>query len=139
MSDVKPVAIKAVAFWASLKETNKLSGKYQLDLSQLSDQAVELLQSMGLKVHDKGDERGKYITAKSQSPIRCYDTDGDEIHEVVGNGSKLKCVVGYYDWVSPMGKKGRSINLAKMIVTDLVVYDKSGGGDSGGYAALEAV
>jgi hypothetical protein len=139
MSDVKPVAIKAVAFWASLKETNKLSGKYQLDLSQLSDQAVELLQSMGIKVHDKGDERGKFVTAKSKNPIRCYDTDGDEIYEAVGNGSKLKCVVGYYDWTGPTGKKGRSVNLAKMIVTDLVVFDKSGGGDSGGYAAMEAV
>jgi hypothetical protein len=137
MSDVKPVAIKATAFWASLKETNKLSGKYQIDLSQLSDQAVDLLQSMGMKVNDKGDERGKFITAKSKNPIRAYDTDGDEIHESVGNGSKLKCVVGYYDWVSPTGKKGRSVNLAKMVVTDLVVFE--GGGSGGGYDLAEAV
>ena len=58
MSDVKPVAIKATAFWACLKDANKLSGKYQIDLGQLSPQAVELLQSMGIKVNDKGDDRG---------------------------------------------------------------------------------
>lgn len=137
MSDVKPVVIKATAFWACLKETNKLSGKYQVDLGQLSSQAVELLQSMGIKVNDKGDERGKFITTKSQSPIKAYDTDGDEMHEAIGNGSKLKCVIGYYDWVSPMGKKGRSPNLAKMVVTDLVVFEKNSGG--GTYDMAEAV
>lgn len=138
MSDVKPVAIKATAFWASLKETNKLSGKYQVDLGQLSDQAVELLQSMGIKVKDKGDDRGKFITAKSQSPIKAYDTDGDELHEAVGNGSKLKALVGYYDWVSPMGKKGRSPSLTKMVVTDLVVFEKDNSG-GGNYDMAEAV
>ena len=138
MSDVKPVAIKATAFWACLKDANKLSGKYQVDLGQLSPQAVELLQSMGIKVNDKGDDRGKYITTKSNSPIRAYDTDGDEIHEAVGNGSKLKAVIGYYDWTSPMGKKGRSANLAKMVVTDLVVFEKDTGG-GGNYDMAEAV
>jgi hypothetical protein len=56
----------------------------------------------------------------------------------VGNGSKLKAVIGYYDWTSPMGKKGRSANLAKMVVTDLVVFEKDNGG-GGNYDMAEAV
>lgn len=137
MSDAKPVVINATSFWASLKETNKLSGKYQVDLGNLSTQAVELLQSMGIKVNDKGDDRGKFITTKSNNPIRCYDTDGNELQQIVGNGSKLKCVIGYYDWTGPTGKKGRSASLTKMVVTDLVAYES--GSSGGGYDLAEAV
>jgi hypothetical protein len=80
---------------------------------------------MGLNVRNKPGQ-GDFITAKSSHPIRIYDTDGAEIKGIlVGNGSKAKAVVSYYDWKSPAGQAGRSPTLLKLVVTDLIPY---GGG-----------
>lgn len=126
---IKPVAIQSTVYWANLTSKNELSGKYQADLSQLSDAAAEALESNGITVRDKGDERGRFITVKSNNPIKAYNTSGDEIGELVGNESKCKAVIGAYDW-SFQGRKGRSASLLKMVVTDLNVYDPAAGGAS---------
>ena len=47
MSETKPIVLNATAFWANLQSMNELSGKYQVDLGQLSDAAVEALESQG--------------------------------------------------------------------------------------------
>ena len=68
--------------------------------------------------------QGDFITAKSNNPIRAYDTDGNEIKGIlIGNGSKAKAVIGYYDWKSPAGQAGRSPSLMKLVVTDLIAYN----------------
>lgn len=122
MSEAKPVTIAADMMWSSLNEPNRMSGKYQVDLANLSKAATEALEMMGLNVRQK-DGQGNFITAKSQHPIRIYDTDGDEIKGIlVGNGSKAKAVVSYYDWKSPAGQAGRSPTLLKLVVTDLIPY-----------------
>lgn len=135
MTDMKPFVVKAVAYWACLKDTNKLSGKYQIDLSGLSPEASDLLKQRGMKTRNKDDDRGNFITAKSQSPIRAYDTDGNEIHGAIGNGSQLKVVLGHYDWTSPSGAKGRSPSIMKLVVTDLIEYI----GEEADYDLTEAV
>jgi len=125
MSEAKPVTITADMMWSSLTEVNRMSGKYQVDLANLSKAAVEALEMMGLNVRNKPGQ-GDFITAKSNHPIRIYDTDGDEIKGIlVGNGSKAKAVVGYYDWKSPAGQAGRSPSLLKLVVTDLIPYGGS--------------
>jgi hypothetical protein len=127
MSEAKPVTINADMMWSSLTEVNRMSGKYQVDLANLSKAAVEALEMMGLNVRRK-DGQGDFITAKSSHPIRIYDTDGAEIKGIlVGNGSKAKAVVSYYDWKSPAGQAGRSPTLLKLVVTDLIPY--GGGAD----------
>ena len=127
MSEAKPVTINAEMMWSSLNEPNRMSGKYQVDLSNLSKAAVEALEMMGLTVRRK-DGQGDFITAKSSHPIRIYDTDGDEIKGIlVGNGSKAKAVVSFYDWRSPAGQAGRSPTLLKLVVTDLIPYGGNGG------------
>jgi hypothetical protein len=136
MTDMKPFVINAVAYWASLKDTNRMSGKYQIDLSGLSPEAVELLKSRGMKPRNKDDDRGSFITAKSNSPIRYYDTDGNEMSAAVGNGSKVKVVLGHYDWTSPNGAKGRSPSILKLVVTDLIEYVSETSSD---YDLAEAV
>jgi hypothetical protein len=42
------VKIKADVMWAYLVKPNDMSGKYQVDLCNLSDKAVEALESMGI-------------------------------------------------------------------------------------------
>lgn len=129
MTDSKPVVINAQAFWANLQTMNELSGKYQVDLGQLSDAAVEALESQGISVRNKDDERGNFITVKSRNAIKAYDTHGEEVGALVGNGSGVKAVIGYYDWTF-QSKKGRSPSLLKMVVTDLAVYNPEGNAPS---------
>lgn len=122
------IKIKADVYWAQLNKINEMSGKYQVNLCNLSDAAVEALEAMGLSVlvgEDKKAEMGRYITCKSNNPIRAYDTDGDELSELVGNGSKAKAVVGAYEW-KYKNKKGMSASLKKLVITDLVEYASDG-------------
>jgi hypothetical protein len=127
MSNANTV-VKGTAYWAQLEQVNQYSGKYQVDISNLSAPAVEALQERGISVKNKGDERGFFITCKSKYPIAANDTAGQSLEGVkIGNGSGITAVVNSYEWTSPQGKKGVSPNLKKLVVTDLVVYDKDGG------------
>ena len=119
----KPVTVMTTFMWPFLQEVNKMSGKYQVDLTQLSSAAVEALEMKGLTVLNKPD-KGDFLTVKSSHPIRVYDTDGKEITGIqVGNGTKAKVALGTYDWKSPAGKAGTSGTLIKAIVTELVAYE----------------
>ena len=60
-------------FWASLSEKNQMSGKYQVDLCQLSPDQVSTLEDIGVNVRTKGDDKGYFVTAKSANfPIAAY-------------------------------------------------------------------
>jgi hypothetical protein len=94
----------------------------------LSDKAVTALEDMGISVQENAEkkpEQGKYITCKSQRPIKVFDDDGLEIDEDVGNGSKAVCMIGSYPWTYK-NKKGISASLAKLVITDLVAYATGG-------------
>jgi hypothetical protein len=129
MSDKpKPITVSTTLYWANLSTKNTMSGKYQVDLGNLSEVAVEALQQRGIDAKTKPFQEGKpemgqFITCKSKNPIRAYNTAGDEISDLVGNGSTANVSVGYYDWKSPQGKPGRSGSVMKLIVTDLEVYE----------------
>ena len=116
----KSIKIKCEVFWAQLDKMNDMSGKYQVNLGKLSDKAVEALEGLGLSVNEKED-MGKFIVCKSNSPMRAYDTDNDQIAEKIGNGSKAKAIVKPYDWTYK-NKKGKSPSLVKLVITDLVEY-----------------
>lgn len=127
MSD--KLKIKANVYWACLNRKNELADAYTVDLCNLSDKAVAALEDMGISVQEnleKKPEQGKYITCKSQRPIKAFDTDNDEIDEDVGNGSKAICMIGAYQW-SFKAKKGVSPSLAKLVITDLVAFAGAGG------------
>ena len=133
MSDNKRVKIKCDVFWAQLNKKNEMSDAYQVNLCNLSDQAVKALEDMGISVlenKEKKPEMGKYITCKSQKPIRAYDEDGQEIDSdvAIGNGSKAKAMITGYEW-SYKNKKGVSPSLAKLVVTDLIEYANNDLGD----------
>ena len=127
MSD--KLKLKADVYWASLNRKNEMADAYTVDLCNLSDKAVAALEDMGISVQEnleKKPEQGKYITCKSQRPIKAFDTDNEEIVEDIGNGSKAICMVGSYPWTYK-NKKGVSPSLAKLVITDLVEYAAAGG------------
>ena len=117
-----------------------MAEKYTVDLACLSEAAVTALEDMGLSVNNKGDDRGYYITCKSKNKYKAFEIDGREIGlkgrtatsdtddtesgVVVGNGSKAKCLVSYYDWEYNK-KKGRSATLRRIVIEDLVEYSPS--------------
>lgn len=138
MSDQAPnVMVNCDLFWPNLTHKNELAGKYTVDLANLSDAAVTALEDLGLNINNKGDERGNYITCKSNNKYRAFNPDGsemlikgrtprDEMDDpesgvTVGNGSKAKCLIGYYDW-EYLKKKGRSATLKRLVVSDVVEY-----------------
>lgn len=121
--DIKPVRIEATLMWPFLDKPNDMSGKYQVDLTNLSDKAVRALEDMGITVRNK-EGKGFFITAKSNHTIKALDKNGDEVLAHVGNGTKAICVVGTYPWTFK-NKKGVSPSLKKLVITDLVTYSSN--------------
>ena len=123
--NTEAVKVKAEVMWAFLNKPNEMSGKYQVDLCNLSEKAVDALEGLGIEVKTK-EGKGRYITCKSQRPITAYDDGGTMLEgDILGNGSKAAAVITPYEWAFK-GKKGVSPSLRKMVVTELVAY--TGGG-----------
>ena len=117
-----PVKIKADIMWAYLDNRNEMSGKFQVDLCNLSPAAAQALTDMGIDVKTK-DDKGAFITCKSNNPIHAFDSNGNPLEGIsVGNGSKAIAVIGSYSWTF-RNKEGVSPSLKKMVVTDLVAYE----------------
>ena len=114
------VKVKADIMWAYLDKVNDMSGKFQVDLCNLSDKAAEALQDIGLEVKFK-EGKGKYITCKSTRPIHAYDDGGSQIDAQVGNGSKGVALIGTYSW-SYQKKQGTSPALKRLVITDMLEY-----------------
>lgn len=122
--------------WAFLNKVNDMSQKYQVDLTNLTDEQIAQIESLkidGIKpkirTSEKAPQKGKFITVKSSNEIFPLDTNGDRITALVGNGSKANMRLGSFKWKKPVGKEeGVSLSLEKLVITDLVVYN--GGGSS---------
>jgi len=117
-------------YWPFLYERNQLSSKYQVDLSNLTDEQVEKIEATGVNIRNKQDERNAFVTCKSAKyEITPYDKSGEVIPSTVkvGNGSRANLMVKPYSWKSPTGQKGVSLGIVKMVVTDLNEY--TGGTD----------
>jgi hypothetical protein len=123
----KPVKVAAEIQWAFFDKPNEMSGKFQADLTNLSDQAVAALESVGLAPRKREDkpEKGWFLTVKSNYAIQPYDKEGNEIKDIVGNGSKAVALIKPYSW-KWKNKEGVSASLAKIVVTDLVKYTSEG-------------
>lgn len=128
MEQNKPLPIKADIFWASLNEPNKLSGKFQVDLSNLSKEAVRELESMGIAVKNdpKKPDQGFYVTAKSKLyPITAVDENGNYLNVKIGNGSKAVALIKPYPY-NFQGKKGVGVGVSKLIIKKLIEYKPEG-------------
>lgn len=122
MENTNRVKVKADIMWAYLDKQNDMSGKYQVDLCNLSDPAVKALEDLGVAVRQK-DDKGYFITCKSNNPIRAYDSDGDVLEGItVGNGSKAVALISTYAW-KWKGKEGVSPSLRKLVIDELVAYE----------------
>ncbi len=128
MEQTKPVPIKADLFWASLNEKNKYSEKYQVDLCNLSKDAIKTLMDMGINVKNDSNkpDQGFFVTAKSKLyPILAVDEKGNQISVKIANGSKGVALIKPYSY-NVGGKKGVGVGISKIIVKDLIEYKPTG-------------
>jgi len=112
-------------FWPNLYERNKLSSKFQVDLSNLDEEQIKQIEQAGVAVRSKEDDRGFFITCKSKNyEITPYDKNGDVIGReiLVGNGSRADVMVKPFSWTNPTGMKGMSLGIVKLVVTELNQY-----------------
>lgn len=121
---MKPMKIAGELMWAYTNKINDMTEKYQIDICNLSAEAINAIKEVGgnpLNREDKP-EKGYYITAKSNYTIPVVDTSGNEIKTAIGNGSKGHVVVQPYAW-SFRGKNGVNFGASKVVVTTLVHYE----------------
>ena len=122
--DLSPFKVKADIMWAFLDTPNQMSERYQVDLCNLSPEAIERIEAAGIDVKKK-DEKGFFIVAKSKNyPIKTEMSDGSTINAKVGNGSKGVAWIKPYKYTF-RGKDGVSPGIKKLIVTDLIEYTGS--------------
>jgi len=126
--ELKPVKVQADLFWAFLDTPNQMSGKYQVDLCNLSKEAIKTLEGMGVNVRKKAEkpEQGFFITAKSVNyPITATDTEGRQITAKVANGSKGIALLKPYEYTY-RNQKGVGVGINGLVITDLIEYNKTG-------------
>lgn len=134
MSNLNPViAVKATLFWPNLNVVNKKSGKYQVDLSNLSPAAVTALSERGINVRNKQDDRGDFITSKSKYQIDPVTPEGDEVVETVGNGTKATVKLRVKQGTHPEFGKYTIASILNLQVNELVAYEGNDEGDDVSY------
>ena len=119
--ETKPMKIEADIMWAFLDTPNQMSGKYQVDLCNLSKNAIKALEEAGVNVRNK-DDKGFFVTAKSKNyTISTVDQEGNPISAKVGNGSRGIALIKTYPY-NMNGKKGVGVGINKLVITKLVEY-----------------
>lgn len=125
--DNNMVKIAATVAFPSLTRTDQMSGKYSIQLANLSDAAAEKLEELGMNVKFKDDayNRGRFIECKSKFPIdnskfqTVVDDQGLPIDpDQVGPGSKVEALLKTYEW-SMGGRSGVSAYVTKLVVKEL--------------------
>jgi len=120
--ETKPMKIEADIMWAFLDTPNQMSGKYQVDLCNLSKNAIKALEEVGVNVRNK-DDKGFFVTAKSKNyAISAVDQAGNPIEGKVGNGSRGIALIKTYPY-NMNGKNGVGVGINKLVITKLVEYN----------------
>ena len=127
MANANPkVQLKDVTLmWANLDTQNSMSGKYQVDLTNLSPDDCEKVKALGLTIKSRADrpEKGAFLTPKSTFPIVPLDKNGSPVKGSVGNGTKADVLLSYYMLKKrPPGAADRSPTILKLVITDMVEY-----------------
>jgi len=125
--DNNMVKISATVAFPSLTRLDAMSGKYGVQLANLSDAAAEKLEELGLSVKFKDDSygRGRFIECRSKYPIdnskfkTVLDDQGLPMDpDDIGPGTKVEAVLKTYDWKMG-GRTGTSAHVVKLVVKEL--------------------
>jgi len=127
-----PIIISGKVYWASVVEPNTTyEPAWQADITIDDDETRQKLESIGLNVKNKGDERGDFFSAKrkvmkkdgsNRNPPVVLDAKRNPWdNRLVGNGTTAKIKIQPYEY-SYAGKAGVTADFIAMQVIDLVPY-----------------
>ena len=139
MSDVHIISGKA--YWASVMSPNTTyEPVYSVDVC-LDEDTKSLIESLGLTVQNKGDDRGDFVKIKRKvykrdgserpSPIVKDSQNNNWDGSLIGNGSMVNVKFATYEWEYNK-KKGVASDLMALQVVDLVEY-----GDNKDFSAVD--
>ena len=115
--------------WCNHNALGKMSGKYEVTFTNLSDEHVALLESLNLQVRTRKDkpEQGRFMTVKSIHPLPIVNSDYSPLSDVaVGNGTRGNAKLSSYKpKMKPINGADYLPTLIKMRVTDLIEYKPS--------------
>tara|TARA_R100001377_G_scaffold46895_1_gene27008 strand:- start:24 stop:449 length:426 start_codon:yes stop_codon:yes gene_type:complete len=132
MSKPNPnLAVKAILYWPNLDKVNKMSGKFQVDLTNLSPAAVTALSEQGIKIKTKTEEMGSFITCKSEYVIVPLDEEGKEVTAMIGNGTKATVQLRVKSGKNPQFGAWTIASISKLIITEVVEYEGADDSDDG--------
>ena len=145
-SDDRQVQITGKLKWANLAKTNDMSGKFQVDVTELSAADVKALKSIGIVARDGKDkekpdpEAGMYITPKAGRMVTVVDSKLNPLSlsdiESIGNGTLAQVSVRAYDYTYK-GKSGVGAGLQGVKIKEMVEYSGASmfEADESGYVA----
>ena len=138
--------VTGIAQWASLARPNNMSGKYQIDVCNLSEADVKQLEGQGVtNIHheesrdDDYEPKGHFVTMRSNAvskegkhldPPDVVDAKKKPLPRgvLVGNGSKVNVVYDPFEWTFKK-KAGTSAGLRIVQVLELVKFEGGSGLD----------
>lgn len=125
-SQKETAIITGKAYWTKLNRKDEYSDKYQMDIGDLSEKSKELLSSNGVKLKNKEDDRGEFVTPKTRYIVPVMDSHKKTIDKdtLIGNGSSVKVKVAFNKTHPFVDKYGTSLYLNKVQVIELVEYAK---------------
>jgi hypothetical protein len=130
------VLLSGKAYWASVVEPNTTyEPAWQVDIT-VDEETKHKLESIGLSVKNKGDDRGDFFSCKRRVAKRDGSKrDAPRVIDakkmpwdsrLIGNGSTVKVKIQPYEYAYA-GKAGVTADFMAMQVIDLVPYgDPSG-------------
>ena len=134
--------ISGKAYWASLTSPNTtFEPVWCVDVC-LDEDTKSKVESLGLAVQNKGDDRGDFVKIKRKvnkkdgsvrpSPVIRDSQNNTWDGNLVGNGSLVNVKFTTYDWTYA-GKSGVASDLMGVQVVDLVSF----GGDGSNFDAVD--
>lgn len=142
--------ISGKAYWASVVKPNTtFEPVWSIDVA-LDAKNKAIVEQDGLKVKNKGDERGDFVTIKRKVEGKNGENSAPVVMDahkrpladgvLIGNGSDVNVQYKPYEW-NWKGNSGIGADLRKIQVLDLVPYEEPDGEDfdvvPSGYSSVD--
>lgn len=124
-----PILVEGVAYWASTHKTSDMSGKYEINITNIEDkQILKQLKEFGRLKKGEGEHRGDwgyYITPKNRKQPTVYTPEKTLLdpNSFIPNGSRVKVVVKPYT-----NSMGTFLTFSNVFITEMAEgggYDKN--------------
>ena len=138
--------ISGKAYWASITAPNTTYEPcWTIDVT-LDEENYEKVIADGVPVKNKSDERGNFVTIKRKLDGKHGPNTAPELvdaqrqpmfNTLIGNGSDVNVLYRPYDW-NHEKRSGRSADLQKVQVVNLIVYEPKDSQEPEDFEVLES-